>query len=784
MPQRSNKLSQFWQEVKRRKILPFLIAYVAACFAIIEFVLNASETFSVPEETIRLLYLLSAIGIPVVIILPWYLYRKKQETLTDKVAQTEEPVAKEEQKSQHNLPVQLTSFIGRKKEMPLVRQLINDHRLVTLIGAGGCGKTRLACEVVSQLIDDYKDGVWFVDLSPITSEDLVVKEILEVLQIQEVPNQPIIDILTEKIRDKNLLIILDNCEHLVKACAETAGKLIQSVIGLKILATSREALCIKGEHIWRVPSLTLIDPKTIIDVEHAKDSEAVLLFADRAQMNNPEFELETANVNDVVTICNKLDGIPLALELVASRTRHMNPQMILERFANRFEKLSTSDPGTSKRQQTLQATIEWSYNLLSDNDKVLFARLSVFSGGFDIEAAEQVCSDHRLPRETVLDIISRLVDRSMVYTIKSTDQTMRYNRLETLRQFAQQKLISQNEEEAIRSNHLHYYLRMAEEAHGDQFESQLKWLSKLEQEHDNLIAALNWSDEHSAEEFVRLAGALGWFWSMHSHISTGLEYLERAKSIDANKSGAYALVLYGLATLVIYIGEIPRSIDLLNESLEIWRQLDNPWEQAIVLCFYSFVLAAAGEPEAGLKCSEESIEIARNIDNPILINYCLIDLAQSYIHSKMYNRAQPIIEEFLSSADEQKQPDLVLRAHRFLGDCALKQEKFEEAEKAYSLALKTALEYGNMLDAAFELQGIAFAVSMQKRWDKAIRLGAAALEKAISLGTSTYGLIKFYDEMIDTYIGGAREKLGEELTMKYEEEGKQGKTGRRTDYEI
>ncbi len=752
--------------------MPILIAYLATCLAVIEFLDITSNRFTIPGGTFTLLYILVAVGMPVVILFPWFINRHNQEGAPDKAAQIKESSAIDEKIVQHNLPIQLTSFIGREREMPIVRQLINDHRLVTLIGAGGCGKTRLSIEVAAHLVQDYEDGAWFVDLAPITSEDLVAKEITEVLKIKEVPNQLIIETLIDKIKDKNLLIILDNCEHLVTACAEIAVNLVQSVPGLKILATSREALCITGEQVWRVPSLTLIDPKTIINVEHAKDSEAVLLFADRARMNNPEFELETANVNEVVTICNKLDGIPLALELVASRTRHMNTHMILERFSDRFDQLSSSHPGTSKRQQTLQATIEWSYNLLSHSEKILFVRLAVFSGGFDIEAVEEVCSDDQLPRETVLDTLSRLVDRSMVYTIKSIDQSMRYNRLETLRQFAQLKLQSQKEEDVIMNRHLQYYLKMAKVAHDEQFESQLRWLNKLEQEHDNLIAALNWSDKHSPEKFVRLSGALAWFWSMHSHISKGKDYLERAMSKNVSKSGAYARVLYGLAMIVFYIGEIPRSIDLLNESLKIWRQLDNLWEEAIVLSYFSFVLASAGDSETGLKYSVESVEIARKIGNPILIDYCLIDLCQSYIHTKQYDLAKPMIEEFLDSANEQKQSGLIIRARRFLGHCALCEGNYKEAEKGYCLALETALKYGNILDAAFELQCIAFSISGQSRWAKSIRLDAAACEKARILGVSTYGLIQLHDEYIDTYIGGAKEKLGEELTREYEERGK------------
>jgi tetratricopeptide (TPR) repeat protein len=242
-----------------------------------------------------------------------------------------------------------------------------------------------------------------------------------------------------------------------------------------------------------------------------------------------------------------------------------------------------------------------------------------------------------------------------------------------------------------------------------------------------------------------------------------------SKEID--NPGAHARVLYGLSMFLLYIGDLPKSLDLIKESLGIWRRLGNLWEQAVVLSFYSFLMAAAGDQETGLKYSEESVRLARKTGHPILINFCLMDLCQSYVHTKQYDKARPMIKEFLDSDDALKHSDLILRARRFLGDCALGEEKYKEAEKAYGLALETALKYGNLLDAAFELEGIALSVSGQSRWAKSIRLNAAACKKARILGSSIYGLIKFYDDLCDSYIGGAREKLGEELTQKYDEEG-------------
>ena len=771
MPANPNKLSRFWQELKRRKVIYFLIGYVAACFAVIEFFTNTSERFNIPDSIIDLLYILAAIGLPVVIILPWFIFRRKIDDSGDDPTLELKPPREKEEKPKHNLPAQLATFIGRQNEMQMVHDFIGQHRLVTLTGAGGCGKTRLACEVAIQLLPEFEDGVWFVDLSPIAIENLVVKEITEALKIAEEPDKPLIDTLIEKIKDQNLLIILDNCEHLITACAETAGKLVKSNPNLQILATSRKALNIKGEKVWRVPSLTLLDPKTVIDTESAKSSEAVLLFTDRAQLNNPEFQLESENVSDVVTICNKLDGIPLALELVASRTRHMNAEMILERFENRFDQLSSSDPGTSKRQQTLQATIEWSYNLLSENEKRLFTRLAVFSGGFDITAAEEVCSDETLPKESVLDMLSQLIDQSLVYNVKAADHGLRYKRLETLRQFAMQKLQLEKEEDSIRSQHLLFYLKLAEQAYEEQFESQLKWLNKLEEEHDNLITALNWSYKQSSEYFYMLSGYLGWFWLNHSHIRLGMEFLKKVLSEDTIDSQAYARNLYSLGSLMWYTAESPKAVNYLTESLQIWRQHKNLFEEAIVLQKLTTATHASGDFEASLKYGNQGLEIARKLGKPGLFNASLQSVCASLTWSKEYEKVKPLLKELLISSQELEQSSGIATAHHFIADSAQGTGNYIEAEKEYCQVISLAIKFGMPHQVGIDMQGVAFALAGQSRWAKSIRLDTAAREIAKQYGFVLEGIAEFWDEWIETYLQGARREVGEELSRKYEEEG-------------
>jgi len=771
MPANPNKLSKFWQECRRRKVLPFLIGYIAACFAIIEFLTNTSERYSIPDTTIDLIYILAAAGLPIVIVLPWFLNRKNLDKESDKsIAETEES-GDPAQPEKHNLPLQLTSFIGRKNEMQVVNDLINEHRLVTLTGAGGCGKTRLACEAATTMVQDFRDGVWFVDLAPLTNEDLVAKEITEVLKIPEAPNQPVIETLTEKIKDQNIMIVLDNCEHLVKGCGEVCAALLQSVSGLKVLATSREALNISGEKVWRLPSLTLLDPKMVIDMENAQRSEAVLLFADRAQLNNPEFELEPENVSEVVSICNKLDGIPLAVELVASRTRHLHPKKILERFEDRFDLLASPDPGISKRQQTLQATIEWSYNLLSDSERILFERISVFSGGFELEAAEEVCSDDQLQKESVLDVLSRLVDRSLVYTTKGRDQSMRYNRLETLRQFAQHKLISNKEEDEIRSRHLQYYLKVAKVAYEQQFEAQLKWAAWHDAEQDNVFAALNWAESNSPGRFAELAGFVYWIWRQRTDILVGKDYLEKAITKNIGNSEIYARAVYGLGLLNWLTGDGPKALQFMHESLDIWRKLENSREEAYALSEIVEPLLHSGDYETSLKYSEVSLEIARKLGNPGLITHCLIYLCVILVHTKQYERGRPLTEELLLSSEKLEYVLGIETALHLLGDCTVGMKDFKEGERRYAKGIEISYGHGNLLYAICDIQGVAFALAGQGSCAKALRLDAAAREQYKKIGVVIDGMFGFWDEWIDIYIEGAKKEVGEELARKYEEEG-------------
>ncbi|HEX9076869.1 MAG TPA: BTAD domain-containing putative transcriptional regulator, partial [Anaerolineae bacterium] len=355
-----------------------------------------------------------------------------------------------------NLPIPLTSFIGRKREMAEGKRLIASQRLVTLTGAGGSGKTRLAIQIATDLVDAFRDGVWWVELAALTEGALVPQAVAQALGVREVPNQPLSETLVHFLHARQLLLVLDNCEHLVNACAELAIELLSVCPDLKVLATSREALGLTGEVAWPVPTLALPDPKQVSLQDLLMQFEGIRLFVERAVVVKPDFVVTPQNARAVVEVCRRLDGIPLAIELAAARIKILTVEHIAARLDDRFNLLTTGSRTALPRQKTLRATIDWSYDLLIPETQKLFRRLSVFAGGFTLDAAEAVCTDESLERSTVLKELSRLVDRSLVL-VEQQDRTERYRMLETIRDYAYGKLVELSEADEIRKKHGRFF---------------------------------------------------------------------------------------------------------------------------------------------------------------------------------------------------------------------------------------------------------------------------------------------------------------------------------------
>src|SRR6266540_1434280 len=479
----------------------------------------------------------------------------------------------------NNLPIQVTSFVGREKEIGEVKQLLSTARLLTLTGSGGTGKTRLSLHVAAEVLDTFKNGVWFIELAPLSDPALVPFNIASALGLREEPGRPLITTLMDWLRDKELLLILDNCEHLIEACAKFADEVLHASHATRILTTSREALGIAGESIYHVPSLQTPNPEEKIKIEQFEQYAAVRLFIDRATQSLSTFRVTNANAPAVAQICYRLDGIPLAIELAAARVKALSVEKIAERLDDRFRLLTGGSRTALPRQRTLQATIDWSYNLLSEDECVLLRQLSVFAGGWTLEAAEQVCGSDDLQSDQILDLLLRLVDKSLVVAeMESTDA--RYHMLETIRQYAQAKLDEAGESNVARDRYLAYFRALAEEAKPHlRSKEQLVWLDRLETELDNVRAALTWalqggSAEAGLDLATDLAGSMGLFWFYRGHIREGREFFEQllVKPQAADRIQALAKGHLSAASLAFPLDR-PAAYHHAEQSESLWLQL-------------------------------------------------------------------------------------------------------------------------------------------------------------------------------------------------------------------
>jgi predicted ATPase/DNA-binding XRE family transcriptional regulator len=478
-----------------------------------------------------------------------------------------------------NLPAPLTTFIGREKVQSEITQLISEHRLVTLTGAGGVGKTRLAIKIGKQILENYADGVWLVELAPILDPDLVPRTIAIAIGLRDEPQRPVIDMLSDYLRGKKMFIILDNCEHLLDACAQLADIMLKRCPGLKILGTSRETLGILGESVYPVSSLELPDLKELID--RFRDYESVRLFEERAQLARMDFSLTLENASSVAKICTHLDGIPLGIELAAARIGTFSTEQIADRLQDSFNLLTTGNRTALPRHQTLRAAIDWSYDLLSQAEQTLFRRLSVFVNGWTLEAAESICADDNMKSDTISDLLAQLINKSLVITQEQERQT-RYRMLETIRQYANEKLIDAGENEKLRDRHLEYFLNLALAAEPYLIRTeQIEWLPRLDADHENLRFAFEWSlDKQTAESSLNLCKALWWFWKIRCYWLEGRNWVRRALSKPFQQEGhngkiARARALYTHANLEWQLGDFEQMLPPAQASFELAQEVSD-----------------------------------------------------------------------------------------------------------------------------------------------------------------------------------------------------------------
>jgi predicted ATPase/class 3 adenylate cyclase len=598
----------------------------------------------------------------------------------------------------NNLPQQATSFIGREKELAELQRLLAGTRLLTLTGSGGCGKTRLCLQVAADSLEQFPDGVWLVELAPLSDPGLVPQTVAMVLGLKEEPGKPIRQTLTDYLKDKRLLLLLDNCEHLLDGCARLADTLVRQCPQVRVLASSREALGIGGEQTYRVPSLSLPDPKQAPTPVSIAQFEAVQLFSDRAVLARADFEVTNQNAPTLASICYRLDGIPLAIELAAARVRLLSVEEINRKLDQRFRLLTGGSRTALPRQQTLRSLIDWSYDLLRDPEKLLLQRLSIFAGGWTLEAAEQVCSGAGVEDREALDLLTSLADKSLV-GVEQREGPSRYRLLETVRQYAREKLSECGGDEEVRERHRDYFLALAEQAEPKLMGvEQAAWLQRLEEEHENLRAGLEWSlVEAGSGGGLRLCGALHRFWWARAYLSEGREWcariLGKAGAEERTKERAKALQVAGV--LAYHQGDYSAARALNEESLSIRRQLGDRRGIAASLNNLGLVAGEQGDYPVARALYEESLAIKRELGDQSGIANSLNNLGNVAYDQADFALARALYEESLVIARGLGDREGISRLLSNLGNVAMHQRDLASAQALHEESLGIKRDLGN-----------------------------------------------------------------------------------------
>lgn len=718
----------------------------------------------------------------------------------------------------HNLPRQLTSFVGREWEMAAVTQRLASAPLVTLLGTGGVGKTRLALQVAAEQMEAYPDGVWLVELASLRDPNLVALTVALTLGLREEAGHAVVETLQKYLSEKRALLLLDNCEHLIGACASLAADLLRACPNLTILATSREPLHIPGEQLWRLPSLTL--PEREPGQAGEKDGTALLaacdsvrLFVERACLHRADFALTSHNASTVADICRRLDGIPLAIELAAARVRALSVEQIASRLEDRFALLTGGSRTALARQQTLSALIDWSYALLSEAERSLLGRLSVFSGGWTLEAAEAVCGEEGRAAWEILDLLTSLVDKSLV-VFDEQDEKGRYHLLQTIKHYGQKRLESSGESESIQARHAAFSLKMAEEGDANlKGAEQAYWLNHLEREHDNLRAALAWGreTEERADFSLKIAGFLSRFWSVHGHNSEGRqvlsEALERTRGGDATPARAKALnglgtltyeqgdyttarsfyeealniarafgdqqgiqnTLGNLGNVAYYQGDYAGARALYEEVLAIRRELKDEWGIGNSLYNLGNLALQQNDFEAAYRLYEESLTVKRKLGDQQGIAHALLGLGTSTASlSGDLQAARGYMEESLSLFQEIGNKIGIAYTLQNLGELAKKQQDRAGAKVYLRQSLVVFQDLGDVLGAIFSLEGLAAALETDQARLAAQWMGAAeARREELSAPVPPAGR-----EAYDSHVAALRDALGPETFAKAWEAGR------------
>jgi predicted ATPase/class 3 adenylate cyclase len=658
----------------------------------------------------------------------------------------------------NNLPVHLTSFIGREKEMGEIEALVKSGRLVSILGPGGAGKSRIAIQVAAEMIDQFENGVWFIELGSLSDAENVVPAIAQTLKIREQHGRSILATLIESIADKNLMLVLDNCEHLIDACASLVESIATSNSSTKIVATSREALGIPGEQSYRLPSLSLPptrNPNNSPIIESFSMYESVRLFVDRAILSNSDFSITNDNAQAVANICVQLDGIPLAIELAAARIRTLSAEEIYARLHDRFQLLTTGSRTAIPRQKTLRALIDWSYDLLSESERCLLRQLSVFVNGWTLDTAERAFKVED-GNEDILDLLSSLVNKSLVvsWTIGSST---RYHLIQSIRYYGIERLVENDEVRECKFAHQRVFADLSIQAKAElKGPNQSVWLDRLEDEHDNFRAVLQFCfDEGDNQEIgLQICSSLYIFWWIRGHWTEGRSWHERLLSISQTQgnSSARALALISAGHLALYQGEYANAKAYYRESLEIHNGLEGQDEIAISLHNLAHASHLEGDLLTAKPLYEKSLQIRRDQKNQQGITSSLNNLANIAQELGNYDEARLMHEENLAIRRSLGVAQGIGQTLQNLGCLAIATEDYSRAVKLFEEALVCIEVLKEIRSVSEILDGLAEIASKIAKLDVAVRLWGSAETIRNSLGAPLHDLDRHrqqaaYDEV-------------------------------------
>ena len=670
----------------------------------------------------------------------------------------------------NNLPANKPTLIGREVDLAAVLALLNGTHLLTLVGAGGVGKTRMALEVADHVAAEFPDGVCIVELAPVADPSLVVGTVASTLDVHEEATRPLLDTLLEFLRRRRMLLILDNCEHLIEACAAFAEQVLRCSTGTRTLGTSREALGVAGEVAWRLPSLRTAPPGTLLSVDALLDYSASRLFVERAQAVAPTFRLTPENVAAVAQICHQLDGIPLALELAAARVGAMRVDQVAERLHDRFTLLTRSRRTALQRHQTLRSLIDWSHELLSEPERVLWRRLSQFAGGWTLAAAEAVCSAPPVLRDDVLELLTHLVEKSLV-VLDTQSYEPRYRLLETIREYGLEKLLAADELQSARGRHLHHFVDLAETIRPMLTrQDQLRGHAQAETELDNMRLALHWSLSSGQPELgLRLFSSLTRFWYKNMHWKEMVGWQERLAEAS-QRSGAppslhVARSFYGAAMLatnydppygrrlcercvelshalgfdeglawsLMWMGYIdtrqrnPATAEMFRASLEHGRRIGDPWRQAFLLaqaliCYAGYEALMGRDESAEAMVAECEAEMAKIGGDKLYVGHGRALLGTIAIRRGHFERAGPLLVESLALYRAVESKFDIAGSLAQQGFLALRQDDPARALALFRQSLPLHRNYPTSPGATRGLAQLLIAYAACKEWRTAARL--------------------------------------------------------------